>query len=113
MTQSKVRGRSHKLPENPVLWLLPTSHQEGKKRSSDWRPQQSCINIPSECDLTAGLSAAEEGAMLNHQEKHRPLLATGVKGRCPQRTQGHKSWNKHQPTWESKYVRIRSGISED
>ena len=50
--------------------------------------------------------------MLNQQEKHRPLLATGDKGRCPQRTQGPKSWNKHQPTWESKYVRL-FGISED
>ena len=51
--------------------------------------------------------------MLKQQKKHRPLLATGDKGRCPQRTQGHKSWNKHQPTWESKYVRIFSGINED
>ena len=51
--------------------------------------------------------------MLKQQKKHRPLLATGDKRRCPQRTQGHKSWNKHQPTWESKYVRIFSGINED
>lgn len=120
MTQSEVRCRPHHAGlttwahRKLVLWLftlLATSRKEKKKkklgRSNGWKYLQSILstlrkNPWRQWELTAGISAAEEQAMLGQQVQNcrwdSQLWELGIDG--PQRTQ------------EAKPARVRLNISQ-
>lgn len=74
MTQPKVRRRllHAGLPTGVYGLLVALNYsapRKKKKGPSSWRSLQSSFNILRERELTARLSAAEEGSTLDQQEK--------------------------------------------